>query len=254
MEEGPTSALGSNVDQVRDVLRVLQPTDRLVFAQATLPLYPTALGEPSAVTALSPSSDSILRGITALAEAAAHRKAAFARRYRAPDTPNEASVATLIRCGSIAAILGADLEAGNNPKAGWNAVMDLPRVPHKATLVKVPHHGSNDAFHEGLWRELSAEDALAIVTPLAKGANRLPGDEDIQRLFRVTSRVLLGAQPSLGKSHRDRESAKILKRYHGRDVFELRGWGHIRARRAISDDDAEWDIQLDGDAAWLHSP
>jgi hypothetical protein len=97
-------------------------------------------------------------------------------------------------------------------------------------------------------------DALAIVTPLQKGANRLPRDGDLARLLASTTEVVLTAMPSLGKSERDRETEKVLARWHSGKVQKLHGWGHVRARRAISEPHTAWEVDLDGDARWMRAP
>jgi hypothetical protein len=248
----PTGAAGT-VDELRSVLRICSNSSRLVFAQANLPLHPQVPGTPGVVTALSPSTDSIARGITELSEAAAQRKSDLKRRYRAPDKPNEASVVTFIADGDVAVLLGADLERTANPNAGWDAVLANARPARPADVVKVAHHGSEDAHHEDVWDQMTSSNALAIVTPLANGPNRLPGPADVERLLAVTSDVVLTAVPSFGKSELDRESEKILRRYHDHRLTELNGWGQVRARRPIHGD-AQWELEMDGDARRISSP
>jgi hypothetical protein len=252
MADVPSGAAGT-VDELRSLLKLCANSNRLVFAQANLPLHPQVPGMPGIVTALSPSNDSIARGITELAEAAAQRKSDLKRRYRAPDKPNEASVVTFIADGDVAVLLGADLERTANPNAGWDAILTSARPARSADAVKVAHHGSEDAHHEDVWRHMTSPNALAIVTPLANGANRLPGPADIERLLAVTGEVFLAAVPSFGKSELDRESEKILRRYHEHKLTEINGWGHVRARRAIKGN-APWEVDTDGDARRVGSP
>ncbi len=139
-QEAAVGAIGSGLDELRTVIRL--PRDRVIWAKANLPLYPRPTGEAAVVTALSPSEDSVARSVEKLIEAATGKKAAVARRYMAPDGPNGASVVTFVRKGDIGLLLGADLERSTNPDAGWDAVLKRAKPPIRASVVKVPHHGS----------------------------------------------------------------------------------------------------------------
>ena len=110
-----------------------------------------------------------------------------------------------------------------------------------ASIVKVPHHGSEDAHHDGIWTELADEDAIAVVTPLVRGGNKLPKDEDLARLAGITRNLYVTADPGL---RRVRDS--LLRRVHDTPLRELRGWGQVRARRGLSE--GEWRVELSGDA------
>lgn len=251
LEDVQTGASGT-VDELRSVLRIASESGRLVFAQAHLPLHPRVHGESAVVTALSPSSDSILRGITELAEAAAQRRSGVKRRYRVPDKPNESSVVTIVEQGSAVVLLGGDLENTPNPDAGWKAVLAGAGAAN-ADVVKVPHHGSEDAHHPEVWAKMVSSDSIAIVTPLRRGSNRLPTGDDVQRLLDSAGSVILAAVPSLGKTRLDRDAEKILRRYHDHPIEELMGWGHVRARRAVNGP-GPWEVETDGDARRVSTP
>lgn len=246
-QEDAQGALGSGVDEFRALLRLCRERGTLiVWAKANTPLHPLPPGDTPRIVALSPSEDAFERSMESLIEAATARTGTLPRRYRAPEGPNGASVATSVRRGNVSMILGADLEASRNDEAGWEAVLRYCAPATRASAVKVPHHGSPTAHHPGIWTELAEDDAIAVVAPWARGTKFLPTAEDLQRLRSHARRVYLTAAPSLVRVHKDPELDKMIRRLHGDRISELRGWGQVRLRRRL--DETDWHVELDGDA------
>jgi len=199
--------------------------------------------------ALSPSEDAVERSVEALIEAATGAPSVLSRRFKAPEGPNGASVAASIREGDATLLLGADLEKRANVESGWDAVLTYAKPATKASLVKVPHHGSSGAHHDAAWSELTSE-ALAVLTPWTKGANYLPKQDDLDRIRGVADRVFLTAMPSLTRVKKDPAVEKLVRKLHGERIEELRGWGHVRARRRAA---GAWLVEVDGDAVEVSS-
>jgi beta-lactamase superfamily II metal-dependent hydrolase len=239
-------ATGSGLDELRSVLTQCRSTGRLIWAKATLPLYPRESGSTPSVAALSPSDDAVSRSIESLIERAAEGSISYGRRYRAPEGPNGASVAATVRVEADFILLGADLEKSNNPLTGWEAVLTYARPSGRASLVKVPHHGSEGAHHDGMWEQMVETDAVAIVTPWVLAGGHLPTEDDLQRLRGVARRVYLTAMPTLGKVRKDSAVEKLITKVARVRVEELRGWGHVRARRRPPA--SEWTVEIGGDA------
>jgi hypothetical protein len=246
-QEAAAGASGSGVDELRTLLRTCHGRgSRMIWAKSNLPLHPNPPGDKPAVVALSPSEDAVERSIEALIEAATQKRSTVPRRFRAPEGPNGASVATSVRREDIAILLGADLITSANPETGWEAVLKYARPTTRASVVKVPHHGSDGAHHERMWADLLEEKPIAIVTPWTKGNGYLPRDEDLLRLRKLAGRVFLTAMPSLRRARKDTEVRKLIQKVHGEPIDELTGWGHVRACRRKGA--MEWTIDLDGDA------
>jgi hypothetical protein len=148
--------------------------------------------------------------------------------------------------GDTSVLLGADLENAANPLTGWDAVLAYARPELGASLVKVPHHGSEGAHHDGVWEDIVDDEAIAIVTPWVLGGGHLPTEADLIRLGEVATHVYLSAMPTLGRARKDSAVEKLITKVAGKRVEELRGWGHVRARRR-SDENA-WRVELEGDA------
>jgi Metallo-beta-lactamase superfamily len=238
--------LGSGVDELRAVLFLCRSTDRLTWAKARLPLHPRVAGGEHKVIALSPSDDAVSRSIESIIERATKSKVAFPRRYRAPEGPNGASVAATVPKGETSILLGADLENSHNPQTGWDAVLASARPSKSASIVKVPHHGSEGAHHDGVWEHMVDEGSVAIVTPWVLAGGHLPLKRDLDRLRGVAGRVYLTAMPALRKARKDSEVEKFITKVAGTRVDELRGWGQVRARRQPSE--STWRVDLEGDA------
>lgn len=246
-QETATGALGSGLDEFRRVLRTCRERGATVlWAKANLPLYPLPPGETPRVVALSPSEDAFERSIESLIEAATASKSTLPRRYRAPEGPNGASVAATIRIGEHAVLAGADLDASVNKETGWDAVIAYAKPPVKASLVKVPHHGSAGAHRDAFWTELADKGGVAIVTPWTRGGNYLPTSADLSRLRSLAEPLLLTATPRVSRARKNPELEKMIRRLHGERVSELVGWGHVRARMRSSE--GAWRIDLADDA------
>lgn len=249
-QESAKGVLGSGVDEFRAILRVCRErSSRVLWAKANTPLHPSPPGDRPTVVALSPSEDAFERSIQSLIEAATDARSSLPRRYRAPEGPNGASVATSVKLGDLAVLLGADLEVSNNEEAGWEAVVRYSAPSIRASAVKVPHHGSPGAHHDGMWAELVEDEPVAVLTPWARGERFLPDEEDLRRLKSVAKHVLLTATPSLARVEQDPELERMIRRLHGERISELRGWGHVRLRRGPGE--SEWRIALDGDATTI---
>ena len=243
-QEAAAGRLGSGLDEMRALLR--RRDRRLIWAKVNTVLHPIPPGDSPVVMALSPSDDAFERSLTELIEGATGEARAVARRYRAPEGPNGASVATSIRAGVDSVLLGADLEKSTNPNAGWSDVVRRARPATRASLIKVPHHGSPDADDPQIWAELVKCAAVAIVTPWELGGSFRPMDDDIQRLASLGHRLFVAAVPAAHRIKLDRDVQRLVERLHGSDVFELRGNGQVRARRAMGE--VDWAIDLFGDA------
>jgi hypothetical protein len=90
------------------------------------------------------------------------------------------------------------------------------------------------------------DEVLAILTPWNVGGNFLPHQEDLDRLAGLTPKLYLTAMPALKRATKDRDVERLIGRLHKGDLKQLKGWGHVRARRGPGDND--WSVECDGDA------
>jgi hypothetical protein len=141
------------------------------------------------VVALSPSSATLSRGLHEIASLLP--KLGESRRAAVSVEPNETSLVLCVRFGNALCLLGADLENGSGSNVGWEAVLKTVALPaERVHVFKVPHHGSENAYHSGVWTgALLPQDPIAIVTPFARGRKTLPAPEDLARMKQHTKRL-----------------------------------------------------------------
>jgi beta-lactamase superfamily II metal-dependent hydrolase len=219
---------GSGLDEMSRILGILSERRTRSLGRTTSPHYAHAGTivyrdgpPPCVVEALSPSSATLTRSLLSLPVLNQPKRAI-------PNPgPNELSVALHVRLGDVAALLGADLETGSSDAMGWRAVVCGGRLPSPAaSIVKVPHHGSNGADHPPVWRQLVTEWPVAGVTPFSSSG--LPSESDQERL-RVRTRFLGHTSPSAPRTARfDKVTERTLT---GIRIRERRGhMGQVRFR------------------------
>lgn len=151
------------------------------------------------------------------------------------ETPNDKCVVLLLKFGNQRVLLGADLEIGNNPKQGWTDILDnsLVKDSIRAQLFKVPHHGSENGYHERIFDELVAEKSTLKLTPWNLN-DKLPTAEMIDcyqghsKEIYITSPVISSKRPKAKK--REREIEKIIESFN-KTLSEVRyDEGIIRSR------------------------
>ena len=162
-------------------------------------------------------------------------------------TPNQLSVALLLRFdGGASCLFGADLE-----RRGWTAVLrDDTRPRWKASVFKVPHHGSANAHPEGVWDELLEPEPTAILSPWRRGRGALPKTEDVARILARTPSAYATADATSGATQRDRWVKKRLRGVKAYVTPESGPPGMIRLRRSMAVE-SSWRVDLFGSACHL---
>jgi beta-lactamase superfamily II metal-dependent hydrolase len=105
--------------------------------------------------------------------------------------PNLSSLAVVVEWHGHRILLGGDVEAAfHSPHSGWRGILDLLQkdglidLIRNVDLVKVPHHGSINAFCEEAWNEHArSRPTTAIVTPFEHGRTHLPSPYVLSRLL-----------------------------------------------------------------------
>ncbi|WP_231992286.1 ComEC/Rec2 family competence protein [Metapseudomonas furukawaii] len=167
---------------------------------------------------------------------------------RAPSIhANETAVALLIKYGNHAVLLGADLEETHK---GWTAILESGGRPQqKSTLFKVPHHGSQNGHHDGVWEKMLAPNPVSILTPYNRGS-KLPTEADIARIAKRSERAFTTRH--LRKTRKPSRSSLVEKmiKATATEIAPIdKSIGHIRATLNPHTDD--WDIELHKGAAPL---
>ena len=173
-----------------------------------------------------------------------------AKRWIPSLTPNEAAVVLLISLEDTTILLGADLE-----RRGWLEMLETyDHRQGKASVFKLPHHGSQDAHEDRVWKEMLSRDPIATLTPWRRGGRELPKETDIDRIlsFAGEAYVTASRQDLTSKSVRGRSKAveRTIRESGARIRSVARPGGMIRLRKK-ADSSADWNVDVFGSACRL---
>ncbi len=236
---------GSGVREIYHVLNWLRSrSSRPKFASANRRIHSHGKCE---IWSLSPSDaafQSFLNSVGALLPREGQSKT------RIPSiSPNEFSVVLWIAIDDVAVLLGSDLE-----KYGWKEILNSDERPTgKASVLKVPHHGSKGADESNVWRRMLIGDPYAVIIPWRKGSGALPSQDDIQRILSYTKNAFATAKPG-GTAHSPKYANRAVARTIRSTGIKLRELdmspGAIRLRRPINSS-KRWQVETFGTACHL---
>ncbi len=199
------------------------------------------------VFSLSPTDAAILRSkgrFSDLLPVARRPKRAL------PDLgPNHAAVALWIRIGERVVLLGSDLEETSGLRCWSDVVTSHGRPRGNATVIKIPHHGSDTAEHPDIWEQLCSPQPIGVTTPFVRGRVCLPSNADIARICARTADFYLASPPTPRRS-RSRAGAvgktidAVTRGF--RDAIGPMGWVRLRAPASRPAD--PWSRELFGAA------
>ena len=249
--EQRTLTKSRTVKTMDSVLRILDarrssttglPEPKLAKAYTPLWTRLPAKGQPAcSVVALSPSNTSV---IDALAQIGSSIQKAHKIKRRTRITRNRATVALWITVGDSHVLLGGDLETTGNPATGWTAILNSPlRPPHRASVFKVPHHGSVDSYEARVWGEMLTERASAILAPHVKGDNALPTTEGRMLICGHTDLAYITAPPAHPAARTRHGALGKMVDQTVRTIREAEGLpGQTRLRQPITATD-DWRVE-----------
>ncbi len=237
------SAAGSGVREVHRVFsRLAESKARPVFAVANRRIFSR---NGCNIWALSPNDSVVvdfLRSIGRLVPGGGEPKARLS-----PLSPNEVSVALWIDFEDTAALMGADLE-----RRGWvDALQNPVRPVGRASVFKIPHHGSSGADEPGIWEWMLEPEVAAALAPWRRGRSRLPTPQDAERLLSNTPNVWItsGREPSAATRRNQAVDSAVQEA-----GIELRriamSPGAIRMRRPVGGG-SQWRVETLGSARHL---
>jgi len=207
---------------------------------------PAAGALEAEVVALSPSDAAVTLAKRAFRELIP--SVGDAPRHAVWRGPNHNAVVLWVRVGGAVAILGADLEEENHPQLGWTAIVNSFTREQAGTL-KVPHHGSENGHHAGIWTDLLESAPIAVLTPFALGNVDLPTPADRRRIGALAGSAYITANQARYSPRRvdpvvDQTMAEATAAQH--ELY--RRMGHVRLRRDGSTTGSGWRVDLFGSA------
>lgn len=204
------------------------------------------------ITALSPSDyDSYLANKKFMAEVANTPKCFFSA---SKENPNHFCIAISIqnKNSGKCILLGGDLEVCDNDNSGWTSALSSIKAPSQQSIevFKVPHHGSDTAYHIDTWENYVIKDALAILTTFSSSA--LPREEYIEIFKKYTTSLFCTTKPKYAlKQVLSHKSQKILATKNIAititDVLPKNSFGFVEATHSSGN----FSCKLSGDAVKL---
>jgi beta-lactamase superfamily II metal-dependent hydrolase len=232
---------------------ILHKSSKCELAIANRPIFAakSVAGHSTRITALSPSSGDCVNFLKMVASVIPPRGSAVARAPR-PDS-NLMSAATWLEIGPLSILLGADLEETGNPATGWTAVLGSTTRPQgAASLFKVPHHGSDNGHHSGVWSRMLTGQVLALVTPWNRGRG-LPTKSDQARIVQLAPQSFItSARSGLAVRH-GQTVARTLREANAKLSRTEQPTGFIRARAPISSGPISWTVHCSPEACPLQN-
>ncbi len=251
LREAGSERISSGVQELRAIARERSTKCRKAFrlakANTNLVRFVNSLGYETKVEALSPSDQDAQVFIQRLAELPPLAPGARAE----PFEENDISVAIWVSIKNYSILLGGDLENSSDAERGWKAVIASPAaVCGKAAVIKVPHHGSDNAHSEEVWEKLLEENPLACLTTWNRG-KKLPKGTDAERILSLTNRAFI-TSALIRKPKKQLAAVEKTIKESGVILFSRpKASGHIRFRLDMSEDSPVWNYELFGDARAL---
>ena len=145
-------------------------------------------------------------------------------------SPNDVAVALWIDTRNFSVLLGSDLG-----RRGWLRILESTERPiGRASVFKVPHHGSENAHEQGVWEQMLVRDPFAVLTPWRRGRGRLPRSRDVQRLRSCTTNAYATAKVHPPSRPTRKRAVDRTIRESGIELRRMpASYGCIRLRRSL---------------------
>ena len=245
----------SGVQEFRKILNIIKEKkqkNRMRFAIENRVLFENQ-DLSAKITALSPSDQAMEKAFSEIASLLAETEENPNRKKASASSPNHFAIALHVKIKGISLLLGSDLEEKGALK-GWTLIVenDVESAKSKSSVFKVPHHGSQNAHLDKVWKELLMPQPYAILTPFHRGSVFLPKGKDLKRLKGYTDRLFCtqGIEEeetnfkSKAVQHDVRQATKVI-----RSIPQKKG--HIRLRIKKNADPKNWNVKLFDEAVKL---
>ena len=239
------SVAGSGLREIHDVIsRLVRAASRPTLALANRRIF---LRGACAIWSLSPNDSNyfdFLRNIGKLLPKEGESKT------RIPSlSPNDVAVVLLVKVEDIAVLLGSDLE-----KCGWVEILQNAVRPNdKASVLKVPHHGSKNAHEPGVWNQMLEPNPFAVLAPWRRGGRALPNQSDVRRILSCTTNAYATARIGSSTLAPVRRSNMVRRTIREANVKLRRiaiSPGTVRLRRSLGAQ-TRWKVETFGSACHL---
>ena len=235
---------GSGVREIHDVLtklgsRAKKPTfalaNRLIHSQGGCQIWSLSPGDADFRNFLS--------SVGALYPEAGQTKTRF------PSvSPNEVAIVIWISVRDTNILLGSDSE-----KDAWLEILQSRQPIGRASVFKVPHHGSEDAHEERVWKQMLDPEPFAVLTPWRRGGHFLPTRQDARRILTETGNAFATSKAGLivqSATRRDRVVERTIRESNVTLRRQQILAGAVRLRRVLGSGSG-WRVEMFGPACHL---
>jgi hypothetical protein len=248
-------ATSSGVDEIKQTLEILKKRD-IIYAFADRPILNLPAEEsaaPCIVTTLSPSDveyKNFLKGIASLIPPNMKTK------IRAPSlTPNNAAVAVWIEAGDVRILLGSDLAEKGDSSSGWSAIVQSKKRPQgRASLFKIPHHGSVTGHHDNVWSDMLIKLPIVVLSPFYNAGRKIPTSNDVKRILDLAPNSYITARDPASKSKINRPPSveRAIRDIVGKIRVAQPTMGWVRLQNGGKSSPDKWNVQLSSAGSHLN--
>jgi beta-lactamase superfamily II metal-dependent hydrolase len=165
--------------------------------------------------------------------------------------PNDKCIVLLVNFANHYAIIGGDLTTD-----GWSMILceSILAKNKKSELIKIPHHGSNTAYHEAFWDNCISSEGIALVSAYNKGETKLPTPEMLEVYISKSKEIYLTSPATLDRSKMKERNITLKKiiRDVNKTVVEIPyQYGLIESELVMNEDAAQWQTCMYGSAVKL---
>lgn len=133
-------------------------------------------------------------------------------------SPNEKCVVLQVCVNGHTVILGGDLEKSSDDSRGWLCILDHCDciTNGRASLFKIPHHGSENAYEERVWKELFDHRVLiGQISPFIHGSNCLPSKEMLAKFLGMVQHLYMTSYDTSCKpKRREKTMEKMIQKFN----------------------------------------
>ena len=166
-------------------------------------------------------------------------------------TPNKVAVVLWVNIGDIALLLGSDME-----RPGWADILHSTTRPMgRASVFKVPHHGSTNADEPRVWQDMLASHSWAVLAPWRLCGRKLPRQGDVQRILSCTPNAFVTSQGTTltgAPVEKIRAVSRTIRETDIKRRSVSMSTDAVRLRR-LSGGQAQWRVELFGSACALQN-
>lgn len=165
------------------------------------------------------------------------------------ESPNAKSVVLHIKVNNNGILLGSDLEVSKDSRKGWLCILDQSTcISLKSSLFKIPHHGSENGFHQQVWDKLLINNPVAKLTPWNRG-RKLPTDDMLRKYNTLTSELYTTLYKSSNTpKKRDKSVSKAIRKFNT-TLREVKfSFGVVRSRLNLNETSNTWNVECFNEA------